>query len=265
MTILKENQVANPQRTWIDASEKTERLRAAEISLRENPKDPERWMELGLALAKMRLMRESVEAFSRGLILDPFHGLLYRHRGHRHLSCWQYEEAASDFTLASRLIPDNWDVWYHLGLSFYLLRDYVRAEAAYKNCYALSEKDDRRIPISDWYWRTLMRLGKKQEAEDVLSRITPEMDRGKDGLGYHRNLLMYKGLIQPDDLMQCNLEEGSLDKITMAYARANFYYVLGDVKTSDRLLEEVIAEGDSFWWSAFGYLEAKADKAGRGV
>ena len=51
----------------------------------------------------------------------------------------------------------------------------------------------------------------------------------------------------------------------MAYARANFYYVLGDVKTSDRLLEEVIAEGDSFWWSAFGYLAAKADKAGRGV
>ena len=65
------------------------------------------WMERGLRLADQQLMREAVEAFSKAISIDPFKGIYYRHRAHRYLSCWRFQDACADFTLASRLIPEN--------------------------------------------------------------------------------------------------------------------------------------------------------------
>ena len=48
---------------------------------------------------------EAVESYSKAIAIDPFNGILYRHRGHRHISCREYEQAAADFVVASRLIP----------------------------------------------------------------------------------------------------------------------------------------------------------------
>ena len=93
---------------------------AVDKKIAEDPKNADLWMERGLRLAEQQLMREAVEAFSKAISLDPFQGIYYRHRAHRYLSCWRFQDACADFTLASRLIPDNWDVWYHLGLSHYL-------------------------------------------------------------------------------------------------------------------------------------------------
>ena len=104
----KEHQVADPIRTpgpYPDAvAEIDEKLKA-------DPKNADLWMQRGLALASGFYMREAVEAHPRALELDPFKGILYRHRGHRHISCWEFEEAAADFVIASRLIPEKWDVW----------------------------------------------------------------------------------------------------------------------------------------------------------
>lgn len=100
----KEHQVADPIRTpgpYPDAvAEIDEKLNA-------DPKNADLWMQRGLALAGGFYMREAVEAYSRAIELDPFKGILYRHRGHRHISCWEFEEAAADFVMASRLIPDT--------------------------------------------------------------------------------------------------------------------------------------------------------------
>lgn len=82
----KEHQVADPIRTpgpYPDAvAEIDEKLKA-------DPKNADLWMQRGLALAGGFYMREAVEAYSRAIELDPFKGILYRHRGHRHISCWE--------------------------------------------------------------------------------------------------------------------------------------------------------------------------------
>ena len=99
----------------------SEAVRAVDRKLAEAPDNAALWMERGLRLADQQLMREAVEAFSKAISIDPFQGIYYRHRAHRYLSCWRFQDACADFTLAYRLIPDKCVVWYLLGLSHYLL------------------------------------------------------------------------------------------------------------------------------------------------
>lgn len=255
--ILKEHQVANPQRTDIELSEK---VKAIDEQLKENPDQVDLLMKRGLALADMRLMREAVEWFSKAIAVDPFCGILYRHRAHRHLSCWEFDEACADFTIASRLIPDNWDVWYHLGLSYYLLGNYEKALKAYKLCYEMSEAEDKLIAVSDWYWMTLMRSGHKDTADAVLARITENMDP-KENTAYYNRLLMYKGILKHEDLFSEN--DDDLQVITRYYGVSNYYYIMGDVAKSNQMIEKILQAGDKQWWSAFGYLAAMVDKRTR--
>lgn len=228
-----------------------------------DPDNADLWMERGLALGKQCLFREETESLSRAIALEPFCGIYYRHRGHRFLSCWRFEDACADFTIASRLIPDNWDVWYHLGLSHYLLGSYEKAAEAYHRCYELSKADSKLIAVTDWYWITLQRLGRPEEARIILNRITPDMDAGDNG-SYYRRLLMYKGLLDPAELLP---QEGTPDEniqlITMGYGLSNYYDYLGDRKRSNEIIDKILAIGDQDWYQAFGYLAAMVDKRSR--
>ena len=228
---------------------------AVDERLRRAPDSAELWMERGLALADQRLMREAVEAFSKAISLDPFQGIFYRHRAHRYLSCWRFQDACADFTLASRLIPGNWDVWHHLGLSHYLLGEYAEAAEAYERCRRLSASDDKLIAVTDWYWMTLGRLGERERADALLERIHEGMDCGEN-LAYYKRLLFYKGLVPESEL----LSGDTLNIITQGYGLSNYCRLQGDAGKADELIERILAAGDEDMWYAFGYLAAMADR-----
>ena len=99
-----------------------EQIKAADQAVRENPEDGDCWMRKGHALARLSLMREAEECYAMAITCDPFNWEYYRHRAHRMLSCWRFQDAAADFTIAARLNPNDWNVFYHLGLSFFLIR-----------------------------------------------------------------------------------------------------------------------------------------------
>ena len=233
----------------------SERLSDVNTKLEKDPKNPDLWMEKGLAYASLGLMREAVEAYSRAICLNPFKGIYYRHRAHRYLSCWRFQDACADFTLASRLIPDNWDVWYHLGLSHYLLGEYEDAAEAYEVCYRLSPTDDKLIAVSDWYWMTLKRLHREDDAARILSRITDDMDYGEN-LSYYLRLLFYQGKVGEKEL--CSGD--TLDIVTQGYGLSNYYRLSGNTEKADEYMEKVLQTGDEYMWYAFGYLAAMADK-----
>ena len=256
-------QVANPKRS---DEIRSERVKAIEAQLKQNPKSAELLMELGLALSEQKLFREAVEAYSKAIALEPFCGILYRHRGHRHISCWEYEEAVADFVVASRLIPENWDAWYHLGLSYYLLGNYAEAEKAYKRCYEITDRGtDNFCAITDWYWRTLIRIGKKEEADKLIETIDPTMDPELDWVGYSRNVLMYRGVIKPEDLIKGRMTQDQLSAPTMCYCLSNYYAVMGDMEKSNEALKLLLDFCDAEWWSAFGYLAGREDAKARGL
>ena len=255
MEVNKEFQVISIERTNVPLSAE---VLAVDEKLKNDLNNADLWMERGLALAGQKLMREAVEAYSKAISIDPFKGIYYRHRAHRHLSCWEFQEACADFEVASRLIPENWDVWYHLGLSHFLLGEYELAVPAYRRCMEVTKTDGQMIALCDWYWRTLMRLGRKADAEKVLENINDHMDYIESELGYYNDCLIYKGLRNPEDFIERS-ENYAFDGTIMAYGLSNYFRVNGDAKRADEMLNKLLSVEDTELWAYFGYLATVAE------
>lgn len=256
MSIVQEYEVMNWDRCEIPEDEQ---IAAATAETAAHSDDGDAWMRRGHALARLSLMREAEECYAMAIACDPFHWEYYRHRAHRFLSCWRFQDAAADFTIASRLNPQDWNVWYHLGLSWYLLGDFEKAAAAYKRCYELTDADQERIAVSDWYWMTLKKLGREADAEAVLDRITEDMDPGEN-TAYYARLLMYKGLRTPEELLSTDPEAvTALELVTMGYGIGNYYLVRGETEKGYEVMERVVKAGDeNDCYFAFAYLASKA-------
>lgn len=261
---------ALPEQAKLEAN-----LAQAEKDLAARPGDADALIWVGRRLGYLWRYQDAIQMFSRGIAQHPDDPRMYRHRGHRYITVRDFDRAIADLEKAAALIkgkkdeiePDGqpnaanmprttlqYNIWYHLGLAYYLNGDYEKALDAYREGMKVSHNDDSVTAVSDWMWMTLMRLNRKAEADKVLERITPKMDI-LENESYHRRLLMYKGLEKPEAL----LDPAKADALTLAtqgYGVGNWYYVTGDRARAREIFEKVTA-GSS--WSAFGYIAAEAD------
>jgi tetratricopeptide (TPR) repeat protein len=240
-----------------------------------NQTTPEVMIWKGRRLAYLWRYQDAIAAFTKGIDRYPDNPRFYRHRGHRYITTRQFAKAQADFEKAAALIkgqpdevePDgapnpsgkprstlHFNIWYHLGLTHYLLGNYQKAYDAYVECMKVSNNDDSIVATSDWMWMTLMRLNRTADAAKVLDRITPKMDI-LENASYHRRLLMYKGIEKPDAL----LDAAAADATTIAtqgYGVGNYFLVTGDAARARTIFEKVTAGAG---WNAFGYIAAEAD------
>lgn len=243
---------------------------------RESPDDPDRVIWLGRRTAYLGRYREAAAVFSMGLDMHPGNAKLYRHRGHRFITLRRFGNAVDDFEKAAELMvsapdevePDGvpnprgeptstlyFNVWYHLGLSYYLTGDLERALKAYRECMKVSEMDENYVATAHWTYMALRRLGREGEAEKLLGRVEPGMDV-VENTNYHQCLLMYEGLRSPEELMGEARKQGALGLVTTGYGVANWYSYNGDEERAAGILREITAlEG----WAGFGYIAAEAD------
>jgi tetratricopeptide (TPR) repeat protein len=247
----------------------------AEKALAANPKDAEAIIWVGRRLGYLWRFNDAIAMFTKGIARYPDNPKFYRHRGHRYITIRQFARAQADFEKAAQLIkgqpdeiePDGapnpagkprstlqFNIWYHLGLAYYLQGNYARAYDAYVECMKVSNNDDSVTATSDWMWMTLMRLNRKADAAKVLERITPKMDILENG-SYHRRLLMYKGVEKPEAL----LDTAKADDTTIAtqgYGVGNYYFVTGNTAKAREVFQKVTSGGG---WNAFGFIAAEAD------
>ena len=259
-----------PNKQKLDAD-----LAQAEKALAANPKDAEAIIWVGRRLGYLWRFNDAVAMFTKGIELYPNNPKFYRHRGHRYITLRRFANAQADFEKAAQLIkgqpdeiePDGapnpagkprstlqFNIWYHLGLAYYLQGNYARAYDAYVECMKVSNNDDAVTATSDWMWMTLMRLNRKADAAKVLERITPKMDILENG-SYHRRLLMYKGVEKPEALLDTTKADDTTIA-TQGYGVGNYYFVTGDLAKAREVFEKVTSGGG---WNAFGYIAAEAD------
>ena len=256
---LNKNRAENETQIFDNKSflEHSKEVKEIEMKINQDKENESLWMEKGMALSKQMLFREAIEAFSMGLSYNPFDPLLYRHRGHRFISIRRFNDASADLELSSRLDNKNWNTWYHLGLAYYLLGDYQRASKAYEVCLELTKQEELLVAIVDWYWMTLMRLTKNQEAEEILKLVSKDTNCGEN-LSYKKRVLLYKQEITSEELIkQEGAEYPDLEFVTQGYGLANYYYLNGKLKEAKEIYSKILKHDKI--WSAFGYIAAMVD------
>ena len=249
-------------------------LEIAKAAYKKNPLNPDTLIWLGRRLAYTGNYLDAIDAFTKGSIQFPNDPRFLRHRGHRYISIREFDLAIADLEKASIIMrglspqiePDGLpnvknipltttqgNVWYHLGLAYYLKQDWRSALAAFRNGYDLGGNDDNLVSTGHWIYMILRRMGDQSAATNALNDIHQDMNI-IENMSYHQLCLLYKGDIKIDDLMTTDGNNPS--NAAVAYGLANYLYYNGDRKESDSLLLK-ITSGSS--WSAFGFIAAEVD------
>lgn len=266
-----------PSRSVTQEQQLQQKLREAKQKFEENPSE-ENYIWYGRREAYLMHLQKAIAIYTEGLEKYPDSYRLYRHRAHRYISIRDFDKAISDSKRAAELVsgkpvesePDGApnklnipkstsqsNIWYHLGLAYYLKGDYANAAKAYEECMKFSDNDDLLVATTDWLYITYQRLGRKEEAQALLTKIDAQMSI-LENEAYHKRLLMYKGQYQPE-LLLAVLEEGQDPDFVLAaqgYGVGNWYLLQGDTTKAIDLFKKVV-EGPSF--TAFGFIAAEAD------
>ncbi|MCW9707035.1 tetratricopeptide repeat protein [Fodinibius salsisoli] len=251
-------------------------LKTARSNYETNSDNIENIIWYGRRTAYLGNYQQAIQIFSGGIETHPKDARLYRHRGHRYITIRQFDQAIEDLKRAGELvygeedqvepdgIPNDQDnprstlhtnIWYHLGLAYYLKSDYTKAKNAFEECLRLSPNDDMDVAASYWLYMTLRRAGLDDLAGDILEPISEEMDIIENE-NYHRLLLVFKGVFSPNMLLE-ELQNGtSLEKVTLQYGLGNWHYINGRKERAKELFREVY---ESDQWNAFGYIAAEMD------
>lgn len=215
------------------------------------------WIKKGIIYKKRKLYDEAIEAYSMGLTYDPFNNELYRIRGISNIPIKKFGQAASNLELAARINPEDWSSIYHLGLSYYLLKDYERAYKIYQKCYEITDPNDcNAYAIADWMWLTLNKLGNPGKAEMFLKNIDENIDAGENEL-YRKRILLYKKILGPEELLEICNSKDELFNISCMYGVAMYYLYNGQEKKSNELLKEILKHKECF--NAFAYTAASVE------
>lgn len=251
-------------------------LAAARAAYESDPGDADSIIWLGRRLAYAGDYRGAILAFSEGIQKHPDDARMYRHRGHRYISIREFDRAIADLEKAADLIrgtenevePDgqpndhgiplsslHGNIWYHLGLAYYLKQDWENALRAYQNGFEVSRNDDNRVSTTHWRYMILRRMGRPGDALAVLGSITPDMTIIEND-SYHRLCLFYRGELSLDELLDGAADDPS--GAAVRYGAANWHFTEGHVETARRMLGELASSGS---WAGFGYIAAEADLA----
>jgi tetratricopeptide (TPR) repeat protein len=225
----------------------------AEKKLAAEPKNVDLLIALGRAQASVWRYRDAIATYTRGIEVAPQNAMLYRHRGHRYITLRQFDRAVKDLERAAKLDDKDFDIWYHLALSHYLKGDFKKAAAAYERCRAVAANDDSVIAVSDWLYMTYRRLDKNYEAEQVLARITLNM-QVKENQSYYDRLLMYKGYKKESDIVSDKLTD--LEVATIGYGIGNYHFYTGNKERAREWFNRITR---GTYWPAFGYIAAEAE------
>lgn len=241
---------------------------AAEKALRADPKNPDLMLKLSLAHAGVREYRESTAVCTRGLKIAPEHAGLLLERGHREVGLREFAKARMDLEHAARLDPKNPEVYYHLALSHYFVGEFADAADAWRHAVENAPTLDSRINSSNWWYASLRRAGKKEEAEKALATITPEMKNTEPHTFFYLSLLrFFQGrmpegeAVPPQPAAGNKDDEPELRFDTVGYGVGNWYLYNGNAAKAQEYFERVV-QGNV--WMTWGYIGSEIEVARAG-
>ena len=255
-----------------------EKKEEARINFLEDSTDLNTIIWYGRRLAYLNHFEEAISIFSRGITVHPNAPELYRHRGHRMISLRRFEEAILDLNHAAKLAqnrpveiePDglpnklaiplsnlHYNIYYHLGLAYYLLADYTNAVKSFQSCIAYSNNDDLKAATTYCLVLADLRLGRNNDVEKLLSLIHPNMEI-IENQAYLEQLLIFKNQSTSDYPKDSSGPKET--NPTSLYGISVWYEHRGDTGSASNIRKRMLSTGS---WTYFGYIAAEADSLRR--
>ncbi|HCX21769.1 MAG: hypothetical protein CMB80_24140 [Flammeovirgaceae bacterium] len=257
--------------------QREEQLEEARKRYESQPDSLENIIWYGRRLGYLGRYNDAIRIYSVGLDLYPNSYKLLRHRGHRYITTRQFDKAIEDLQKAAFYVrpvknaiePDGlpnrlnkpltnnkFNIWYHLGIAYYLKGNYDKAISSFKQCMAYSDNDDLKVATSNWFYMTYKKSGNEAAAKELLQPITKRMDI-IEYTSYHQQLLMHKGVYNVATILDYAYREdnSSIDP-TLGYGVANYYSYSGQVDLARDLFDRILKNPA---WDSFGYIAAEVD------
>ena len=229
--------------------------------------------------------KKAIDVFTRGIALHPNDARFYRHRGHRYITLRCFDKAIEDLVKAATLIqgqPDETEpdgipnekntpvstlrtnTYYHLGLAYFLIGQYEKAEKAYYRGIVASKNDDMLVAMVNWLYITELSQGKTEEAENFFAIVprTPKLIENGDYLS-----LLYYYVHNPAEneierYTNTLLSRTATGKDSMSVGAATLFFgagyyarLKGMPEKAKLFFEKAMATKQ---WSSFGYIAAEA-------
>jgi len=244
-----------------------------------NPDDANRIIWFGRRTAYTGEYKSAIEIYTDGIKWHPKDARMYRHRGHRYITLRCFDDAIRDFEKATKFIqgkPDEIEpdglpnakniptgtlqsnIWYHLGLAYYLGGDFNSALRAYKEAQKVSKNNDMRVATSYWHYMTLRRMGKRKEASKLLEQFAGETEV-IENTDYLKLIRLNRGEIKPEALLsEIDGDANTLGSASLGYGIGNYFLYNGDKKKASDIFRKIVAGNQ---WASFGYIAAEAELA----
>ena len=219
----------------------------AKAALDADPRNVERFLALGAVQASVLQMREAVETYTRALAIAPNDPMLYRWRGHRYISIVRLDRALADLRRGYALDSTNYGILYHLGIVRFARGEFAQAADLFSRALVRPPNPGERGGSIDWLWMSLMRAGKKADAQAHLER------HKADTIGdnaYKARLRLYRGEIAPAELFT-PADTAAVQASTLAYGLGNWYLARGDTANARVAFERSVKAGG---WPGFGFI-----------
>ena len=245
-----------------------DQFKSAQITYFDNQNNAEALIWYGRRTAYMGYYKEAIKLFTLGIKTHPNDARFYRHRGHRYISTRQYDNAISDFEKAVQLIDQKTDqiepdglpnakniplstlhgnIWYHLGLAYYLKNDMNNALKAFNNRSVAHKYDDNIVSSGHWLYMIYRRLNKIEESITVVNEVNQNMDI-IENISYHQSCLFYKGVLKESEIV--------IDEVAL-YSLANWYvYEKNDTLKAKTYYQKLLSTGNPY---SFAYIAGEAD------
>lgn len=253
------------------------KLSEARADFEKAPQNADAAIWLGRRTAYPGNYLEAIKIFTVGIARFPKDARFYRHRGHRYLTLRCFDDAVQDFEKAAKLVrgkPDEIEpdglpnerntptstlqtnIFYHLGLAYYLKGDFRNALKAYRASAKLSKNPDMLVASKHWLYMTLRRLGKSREAEKTIAGVKDDLDLIESG-DYYKLIKLYQGKIKAGDLLkEPGAQADSLSDASLGYGVGNWFLYNGDREKALQIFRRITAGNQ---WASFGFIAAEAE------
>ena len=252
-------------------------LSVAREAYNKNPNVAEELIWYGRRMAYTGDYKEAIRIFTEGVKKFPDDARIYRHRGHRYITLRCFDDAVHDLETAAKLIkgkPDEVEqdglpnarniptstvqsnIWYHLGLAYYLKGDFKNADRAYAEAQKVSKNNDMLVATVYWRYMTLRRNGKSGEAGRLLTSI-PKNIEVIENEDYLRLIKVNRGELKPEDLYSTfGSDTSTLGAASRAYGVGNYHLYNGEKELAFSIFQRIV-RGDQ--WASFGHIAAETE------